>query len=127
MQQFGSRKEKANYFHTLSSVLFAFKDKSLVIDLKNETTVCGIVEEVDGFMNVDLREVVFVDEKGKQHLFDQFYVPKRKIRYVHLPKDVSFLIINNNFIQLPRIKMRSIDTVAIYYCFLTMRDEENAL
>ncbi|XP_059620847.1 U7 snRNA-associated Sm-like protein LSm10 [Phlebotomus argentipes] len=86
MLQFESRREKSAYFHTLSSVLFLLRGKSIVVDLKNETIVCGILDEVDGYMNVSLRKVVFVDEKGVQRMFDQFYVPKRKIRFVHLPK-----------------------------------------
>ncbi|XP_055709502.1 U7 snRNA-associated Sm-like protein LSm10 [Phlebotomus papatasi] len=86
MDDFESRREKAAYFHTLSSVLFCLRGKSIVIDLKNEAIACGIVDEVDGFMNVNLRKVVFVSEKGEQRMFEQFYVPKRKIRYVHLPK-----------------------------------------
>lgn len=48
MNEFESRREKSSYFHTLSSVLFCLRGKSIVIDLKTEAIVCGIVDEVDG-------------------------------------------------------------------------------
>jgi hypothetical protein len=45
--------------------------------------------QVDGFMNVTMREVQFVDPTGREKKFDHFFVPCRLIRYVQIPTEVD--------------------------------------
>ena len=48
-----------------------------------------ILFKVDGFMNVTMREVIFVDPTGRQKKFDHFFVPCRLIRYVQIPTEID--------------------------------------
>lgn len=42
-------------------------------------------------MNITLDEVVFIDQRRKMHAFDNFLVPARNIKYVHVPEEVNIL------------------------------------
>lgn len=39
-------------------------------------------------MNITLKEVVFIDQCGKYHAYDNFMVQARMIRFVHVPQEV---------------------------------------
>lgn len=43
-----SKVEKYNFFNTLACVPFILLNKNTVIDLRNETSVAGTIDEVDG-------------------------------------------------------------------------------
>ena len=45
--------------------------------------------QADGFMNVTLREAVFVDPTGRTKKFESFFVPCRLIRYVQIPTEID--------------------------------------
>lgn len=40
------------------------------------------------FMNITLNEVVFIDQRKQMHAYDDFMVPARNIKYIHIPKEV---------------------------------------
>ena len=40
-------------------------------------------------MNVDMSKARFTDGNGESTFLDQFFIAGRKIRYVHIPDDVS--------------------------------------
>lgn len=42
------------------------------------------------FMNITMNEVVFIDQRGKYHAFDNFMIPARNIKFVHIPEKVRF-------------------------------------
>lgn len=43
------------------------------------------------FMNVEMSHVLFRDASGKPHLFDNFFIHARNLRYVHIPPQVGNL------------------------------------
>uniref|UniRef100_UPI00358ED119 U7 snRNA-associated Sm-like protein LSm10 isoform X3 n=1 Tax=Myxine glutinosa TaxID=7769 RepID=UPI00358ED119 len=59
------------------------------VELRNESSVVGCVQNVDAFMNVRLNDAVFTDQCGRQEHVDQFFVAGRSVRYVHIPDDVN--------------------------------------
>lgn len=81
--------EKRLLYNTLSCVVKGLEGLYTTIDLRNEATVTGKISFVDGFMNVEMEDVVFYDPRGDLYSFDTFYVQKRMIRFVHIPKDIS--------------------------------------
>lgn len=44
---------------------------------------------VFSFMNITLTEVVFIDQRGKYHAYDNFMVPARLIKFLHVPEQVN--------------------------------------
>ncbi|KAF6204795.1 hypothetical protein GE061_018957 [Apolygus lucorum] len=59
-----------------------------IIDLRNDATANGKIESVDGFMNVNMTDVVFTDPGGNEFYFATFFVRDRNIRYIHVPKEL---------------------------------------
>lgn len=51
--KFGSKLEKSFYFHTLSSFLDMYVGQAVMIDLQNESSVAGIIEEIDGLTTIN--------------------------------------------------------------------------
>ncbi|CAH1163910.1 unnamed protein product [Phaedon cochleariae] len=84
-----SGKEKFLYYNTLAIIVKALEGSYTLIDLRNENTVSGKIARVDGWMNIEMEDVVFYDSRGTKHGFSQFFVCKRNIRYVHIPKGIS--------------------------------------
>uniref|UniRef100_UPI00358F627C U7 snRNA-associated Sm-like protein LSm10 isoform X2 n=1 Tax=Myxine glutinosa TaxID=7769 RepID=UPI00358F627C len=62
---------------------------AILVELRNESSVVGCVQNVDAFMNVRLNDAVFTDQCGRQEHVDQFFVAGRSVRYVHIPDDVN--------------------------------------
>ncbi|XP_074037040.1 U7 snRNA-associated Sm-like protein LSm10 isoform X2 [Leptinotarsa decemlineata] len=83
-----TKREKYQLFNSLSCLVKSLEGHNTVIDLRNENIVSGKVVKVDGWMNVEMEDVVFYDART-EHLFSQFFVTKRHIRYVHIPKGFS--------------------------------------
>lgn len=40
------------------------------------------------FMNITMRNVVFVNQRGKMYPLDNFFVLARNVKYIHIPKEV---------------------------------------
>ena len=59
------------------------------MELRNEGYVTGIVSNVDGFMNVTMKKVTFVDPLGNKKDFDDFFVQNRLIRIVQIPSKID--------------------------------------
>lgn len=38
-----------------------------------------------------MNNVVFIDQQGKMRPLDNFFVPAKNIKYVHIPKEVNAL------------------------------------
>ncbi|XP_073813022.1 U7 small nuclear RNA associated Lsm10 [Musca autumnalis] len=88
MQQF-SRKENFLIANTLNCVPFLLQGHSVLIDLRNECSVAGVIDNADGHMNIHLTNAVFINRLGQQVPFDQFMVRERMIRQLHIPPDVN--------------------------------------
>lgn len=88
MQQF-TRKENFLIANTLNCIPFLLQGQSVLIDLRNDCSVAGRIDNVDGHMNINLEEVVFINRLAQQFPFEQFMVRERMIRQIHIPGHIN--------------------------------------
>ncbi|XP_062589553.1 U7 snRNA-associated Sm-like protein LSm10 [Saccostrea cucullata] len=84
-----SEREKYLVRNTLISLLKAVEGKVTTIELRNENSVTGRVEDVDAFMNIVMRNVVFRSFRGTSQNFSSFFVQGQNVRYVHIPDEID--------------------------------------
>ncbi|XP_022911824.1 U7 snRNA-associated Sm-like protein LSm10 [Onthophagus taurus] len=87
--QRASRQEISSYFNTLACVVKGLEGHYTIIDLRGESCVSGKIIHVDGFMNIDMKDCVYYNSRGDAYPFETFFVKKRNIIYVHIPKGLS--------------------------------------
>nr|XP_022295049.1 U7 snRNA-associated Sm-like protein LSm10 [Crassostrea virginica] len=75
--------------NTLLSLLKAVEGKETTIELRNENSVSGKVQNVDPYMNVLMNNVVFKSFRGASQKFTSFFVQGPNIRYVHIPDEID--------------------------------------
>ncbi|ETN58728.1 5'-nucleotidase domain-containing protein 1 [Anopheles darlingi] len=80
-------REKLNSLNELTGLVQRLVNRNVLIDLRNETSVAGTVIHVDGYMNISLENVVYIDQKGKQFLMDNFMIYPKYLRCIHLPQE----------------------------------------
>ncbi|XP_075226365.1 U7 small nuclear RNA associated Lsm10 [Lycorma delicatula] len=86
MAQSLSTTEKFHSINGLVCLVQAITGHYTIVDLRNESYVSGKLEEVDGYMNITMSDAIFTDARGRSFSFDQFFVPSRIVRYVHIPE-----------------------------------------
>lgn len=86
-----SKLEYYKVHNSLSCIPFILLNRNTVIDLWNDTSVAGSIQDVDGFMNITMTNVVFIDQQGKMRPLDNFFVLARNVKYIHIPKEVNAL------------------------------------
>ncbi|KAG5897295.1 hypothetical protein JTB14_011460 [Gonioctena quinquepunctata] len=96
LKNLSSKREKFQFFNTLSCLVKSMEGLHTLIDLRNENAVSGKIVKVDGWMNVEMEDVVFYDSRGDEHVFPQFFITKRNLRYVHIPKGFSAVELMKN-------------------------------
>ncbi|XP_074645805.1 U7 snRNA-associated Sm-like protein LSm10 [Tubulanus polymorphus] len=84
-------REKVIVQNSLLCLLKGIQGRITVVELRNESEVCGRIDYVDAFMNTNMSNVVFSDPFGKETKMDVFYVRGKNIRYVQIPDDVNIL------------------------------------
>lgn len=84
-----STKEFHQSLNTLSCLVIQCIGHKTTVELRNEGYVTGIVSNVDGFMNVTMKKVTFVDPLGNKKDFDDFFVQNRLIRIVQIPSKID--------------------------------------
>ncbi|KYN50353.1 U7 snRNA-associated Sm-like protein LSm10 [Cyphomyrmex costatus] len=84
-----SKREKYFLYNTLSILLKAVEKTRTTVDLRNEATIDGIIENADAYMNIVMKDCVFTDPRGDSFKYDMFFVQARNIRSVHVPMNVS--------------------------------------
>lgn len=60
----GSRRERYRYYNSLVCLAKALEGHYTAIDLRNEASLTGKIEYVDGFMNVEMADVTFYNPRG---------------------------------------------------------------
>lgn len=90
MQKF-SAKENFLISNTLNCIPLLLEGEAVLIDLRNDTSVAGRIDNTDGNMNIHLKEVVFIDRHGGQHPFNEFMIRERMIRQIHIPEHINML------------------------------------
>lgn len=84
-----SDEEKLQGRTTLLCVVQALRDKTTVLELRQENAVEGKIVHVDCKMNVTLSNARLFRCDGEVLLFDHFYISGKQIMYVHIPKGVE--------------------------------------
>ncbi|XP_032680322.1 U7 snRNA-associated Sm-like protein LSm10 isoform X2 [Odontomachus brunneus] len=83
--------EKHLFYNSLSILLKAVEKQRTTVDLRNEASIFGIVEEADAFMNIVMRDCIFTDPRGDSFKYDMFFVQARNIRCVHIPPNIRII------------------------------------
>ncbi|XP_055637624.1 U7 snRNA-associated Sm-like protein LSm10 isoform X2 [Toxorhynchites rutilus septentrionalis] len=86
MSQMTDKKERYNSLNDLTGLAQCLVDMNILIDLRNETSVAGKIVYVDGFFNISMENVVFIDQLGKQFRMEELMIYPRYIRYIHIPE-----------------------------------------
>ncbi len=86
-----ARASKSHKRHTLSVLLNAMVGIEVVVELKNDAEVKGIIDGVDNAMNLVLKPVGSATAISTDLLQDpdDITIPGNSIRYVHLPKQLN--------------------------------------
>ncbi|XP_050437622.1 U7 snRNA-associated Sm-like protein LSm10 [Adelges cooleyi] len=84
-----SRRNKMKSIESLVCLARAVENQHTTIDLQNETSVYGFIEEVDCDMNITMCDVTFTDANGKRFSSDKLFLKSRLIRYIHLPPNMD--------------------------------------
>ncbi|XP_018344154.1 PREDICTED: U7 snRNA-associated Sm-like protein LSm10 isoform X2 [Trachymyrmex septentrionalis] len=88
---YDSRREQYFLYNTLSILLKAVEKTRTTVDLRNEATIVGIVENADAYMNIVMKDCVFTDPRGDSFKYDMFFVQARNIRSVHVPMNIRII------------------------------------
>lgn len=74
-------------------------------------------------MNITMKNAVFIDQRGKMHPFDEFSITSRNVKFIHIPKDVSFHCISVTILYLVNKLSRKLSFNAIHewqQCIVTI-------
>jgi small nuclear ribonucleoprotein (snRNP)-like protein len=84
-----TNREKFLIKNTLICLLKAVEGKVTTVELRNENSVTGTIDHVDGFMCISMSNVCFKTMAGKMTNFESFYVQGPHIRYVQIPDEID--------------------------------------
>ena len=60
-----------------------------MIELRNETMVCGKILNCDGFMNLIVAKALFQKAAGDEMYFEEVHILAKNIRYIHVPDKID--------------------------------------
>ncbi|XP_066594720.1 U7 snRNA-associated Sm-like protein LSm10 [Prorops nasuta] len=80
-----SNREKYLFYNSLAILIRAVENERTTVDLRNEASVFGTVEQADAFMNIVMKDCVFIDPRGDVFNYEKFFIHARNIRFVHIP------------------------------------------
>ena len=86
-----SLREKYKSTNSLICLLQGIMGRVTTVELRNESSARGKIDNVDGFMNVKMTNVLFTTPDGTEMNMQEFFVKGPQIRYVHIPDDVNML------------------------------------
>jgi len=89
MASLSTARDRYNAANSLLCLLQALEGSITVVELRNEMAVKGLIIQVDGFMNVSLKNATVQGNNGTLYNFDDFFVKARNIRYVQIPEDMD--------------------------------------
>ena len=79
-------RERAVAERSLVCLLQAVEGHRTIVELRNESSAEGLIENVDGFMNVRMSNVKFTKGNGGDVVdFPTMFIHGRQIRYVQIP------------------------------------------
>ncbi|KAG9492872.1 U7 snRNA-associated Sm-like protein LSm10 [Eleutherodactylus coqui] len=86
-----SVKERTIAENSLVILLQGLHGLVTTVDLRNESSARGTILNVDSFMNIRLKKVIYTDRHGQEAKLDDLFVTGRNVRYVHIPEDVDII------------------------------------
>ncbi|XP_011147976.1 U7 snRNA-associated Sm-like protein LSm10 [Harpegnathos saltator] len=114
--------EKHLLYNSLAILLKAVEKQRTTVDLRNEASIYGVVEEVDGFMNIVMKDCIFTDPRGDSFKHDVSFVQARNIRYVHIPPNIRIIPAIKE--QLQQLKGSPREVKDIKHNFRTKRTQQ---
>lgn len=82
-------KERAVIERSLVCLLTALRGHKTTVELRNEDSIEGTVDHVDGFMNISFSGVKFVSHTGEVFHYEKMVILGEKVRYVHIPDEIN--------------------------------------
>ena len=101
-----SIRERYKSTNSLLCLLQGITDRVTTVELRNESTAKGCIQNVDGFMNITMTNVVFTSRDGTTSRLDEFFVKGPQIRYVQIPDDVDMMRVMREQVRMPGQGMR---------------------
>lgn len=84
-----SRRERALAERTLVCLLQACEGHKTIVELRNESYAEGVIEKVDGFMNVNMNTVEFTKQGAESLQLEELFIQAKQIRFVHIPDEIN--------------------------------------
>lgn len=86
-------KNKVSAAFTLKMLFYSFfkslVGKDVVVELKNDLSICGTLHSVDQYLNIKLSEISVIDPDKYPHMLSvkNCFIRGSVVRYVQLPAD----------------------------------------
>lgn len=82
-------REKAKIQNSLLTLIQALQGEVISVELRNESSVTGVLNSVDMYMNLTMSHVEFSYTNGSTATFEQFYVQGHNVRYIPIPSHID--------------------------------------
>ena len=81
-----SGRERPTSERTLVCLLQAVQGHRTIVELRNESSAEGMIDNVDGFVNISMSDVKFSKQNGQEVMdFPTMFIQGKQIRYVEIP------------------------------------------
>jgi small nuclear ribonucleoprotein (snRNP)-like protein len=105
----GKRKKKIPRSHkSLAILISSLCGQSVVLELKNDSEVTGILEESDINMNITLREAKIISKSGVVIENDVTFISGSSILYIHLGTLFTYHFLTFNCIRINLIALMAL-------------------
>eukprot|EP00794_Sanderia_malayensis_P000426 gene424-1067_t len=81
--------EKASTEQSLICLLHACKGYVTTIELRDESSIIGKIENVDGYMNIRVSNAKLERVNGHVASFQELFIQGKQIRFVHIPDEID--------------------------------------
>ena len=81
--------ERATFEKTLCCMLKELEGYSTTVELRNEIQITGIVDHVDGHMNISMSNVKYEKPRQPPAQFSHIKIHGKQIRFVHIPDQIN--------------------------------------
>ncbi|RVE66663.1 hypothetical protein OJAV_G00109410 [Oryzias javanicus] len=86
-----SIRERTIAENSMVVLLQGLQGEVTTVDLRDESSARGLVLNVDAFMNIRLKDVLFRDRRGQKTQLQDLFITGRNVRYVHIPDHVDIM------------------------------------
>ncbi|XP_024388930.1 uncharacterized protein [Physcomitrium patens] len=86
----GKRGQRA-FERTLVCVIQALMGLELLVELRNDLSIRGILDDCDNAMNVIIKDATVEDVEGVQKQLPLVFLRGSNIRFVHIPDNVDIM------------------------------------